>query len=441
MTVPVVENVTTDTAANGGDLVFTKPTGLTAGDLMLVPIGMGDSGEDTFDAPSDAWDAFMYNKSTNVTLIVWAKIADSADVAASDFTFVSQGGASQSGCGAMYRVSGVYGLPVSRSGYTSGTSASATQTCPDITTQSDDCMVFRFVAVADNVAITVDAGITSDFAIQQNDTDPCALAGGHLALASEGAPGTSDFTTSASELYVSSTVAISPTGSPFPIVESWANDSAINGASLVIPKPAGLIVGDLLVAIVAWNTVTSADLKSGWTSIANIDAALASRAQFKIADSGDVAASDFTFTVTGSGTSDSGAGILYRISNFDAGSPIDVSGTGTGSSQNPICPDVTTTVDDCLLMQPAVLAGTIGGKGTQTPPSGGTRESWISANDTNDCTATSGYDVLATAGATGTATWSITPAAAQDWHGYTIAIAPEVADTVPGLRVMAGMGT
>jgi len=80
------------------------------------------------------------------------------------------------------------------------------------------------------------------------------------------------------------------------------------GTGVTITKPTGLAVGDLLVAVLSSGSDDSTtgsdvwDTKSGWTDVATnrYFSRLALSIQYKFAEAGDVAASDFTFTKTGS---------------------------------------------------------------------------------------------------------------------------------------------
>ena len=80
-----------------------------------------------------------------------------------------------------------------------------------------------------------------------------------------------------------------------------ASSSALSayGTTAVITKPTGLAVGDLMVAIISSssNTGTTIATASGWTSVGQASTSVSSTSiQIKIADAGDVAASNFTFT-------------------------------------------------------------------------------------------------------------------------------------------------
>jgi hypothetical protein len=94
------------------------------------------------------------------------------------------------------------------------------------------------------------------------------------------------------------------------VVESTATNFASNASGLTITKPTGLTDGDLMVAVLslygggssnATETDTWSTL-SGWTSAigANYNSHVSHSIQYKIATAGDVAASNFTFSATGS---------------------------------------------------------------------------------------------------------------------------------------------
>jgi len=99
--------------------------------------------------------------------------------------------------------------------------------------------------------------------------------------------------------------------------------------SVTITKPTGLAVGDLMIAHIG-KTATSAtiDTLSGWTSLLNdINGNFRMSVQYKIADSSDVSASDFTFT--GSGTTPYTSGAVYRISGQSVSTPLDTNSSLT----------------------------------------------------------------------------------------------------------------
>jgi hypothetical protein len=108
---------------------------------------------------------------------------------------------------------------------------------------------------------------------------------------------------------------------------------------LVIAKPTGLAVGDLMVAGI-WadrdgGSSAAISTLSGWTSQISLNTGSGNGAisvQTKVADSGDVAASDFTFTGTGSTTQMHMCGYITRISGFGNNAGTASAASGSTSS-------------------------------------------------------------------------------------------------------------
>lgn len=107
------------------------------------------------------------------------------------------------------------------------------------------------------------------------------------------------------------------------VIESVSTNAMGTGG--VLTKPTGLAVGDTMIAIVVAETATNLASPAGWTLIGAAELATYAKTKsfYKVADSSDVSASNFTFTGT-----DIRGGILYRISGaapaniiFGAGTP------------------------------------------------------------------------------------------------------------------------
>ncbi|MFF8831373.1 hypothetical protein [Streptomyces sp. NPDC015131] len=118
-----------------------------------------------------------------------------------------------------------------------------------------------------------------------------------------------------------------------------------NTDTLTIAKPTGLQVDDIMVAFTSSNlqTVTA---PSGWTQHDSDDAtsgaAFRNYVFYKVATSGDVAASNFTFTVPGATSPLVGAIAAYR--GVDTDSPIHGSAlTHSTTAQNQAGPNISTT--------------------------------------------------------------------------------------------------
>ncbi len=122
-----------------------------------------------------------------------------------------------------------------------------------------------------------------------------------------------------------------------------------------IPKPSGLAVGDLMVALLAIGEETATVTPpSGWTLIqANISVDdLGFHTYYKIADSGDAAASTFFFD--SSDNSDEVGGCILRITGYDTASPINTSNKGQDtdipSGDFSISAAITPSRANCLLI-------------------------------------------------------------------------------------------
>lgn len=116
-------------------------------------------------------------------------------------------------------------------------------------------------------------------------------------------------------------------------------------ASLVITKPSGLAVGDLMLAVVQGENNAGTGQPSGFTllkDLQNTGAAGRMWVSWKIATSGDVAATDFTFTKTAS--VNLGGGIL-RIDGTHSTNPVErfgfanASATSTPTFASTVTPD------------------------------------------------------------------------------------------------------
>jgi len=122
------------------------------------------------------------------------------------------------------------------------------------------------------------------------------------------------------------------------VYQSVQTTAHTSGTTVVITKPTSLAVGDIMVAhISTTGTAPGINTPAGWTSIADLGGDPNQRTAifFKVADAGDVAASNFTFTGNGTGVPFIGGAIL-RINGSGVSLVNDGvgSGTWTGTSAN-----------------------------------------------------------------------------------------------------------
>lgn len=125
----------------------------------------------------------------------------------------------------------------------------------------------------------------------------------------------------------------------------------VSPGTLTITKPSGLAVGDMMVAYIVWDTsdTTAPTLPSGFTSLLHDTTGTKSAWAYKVADSGDVAASNFVFTLAGTVSASGGSIMRWTgVGQIDAGSTVRVnSATTTPSFAGGITPGV---ADSYLIM-------------------------------------------------------------------------------------------
>lgn len=123
-------------------------------------------------------------------------------------------------------------------------------------------------------------------------------------------------------------------------VQSTSTLAGGTATNAVITKPTGLAAGDLMVAhLVLGDATATYATPSGWTvaGTAQRSNVTYQTIMYKIADSADAAATDFTFTI---GTSEPRAGAILRISGFNPVQPID--SIYSGAAENTVSPSFAT---------------------------------------------------------------------------------------------------
>lgn len=222
--------------------------------------------------------------------------------------------------------------------------------------------------------------------------------------------------------------------------ESSGTAFVLSGTFIAIPKPAGLVNGEFLLAFVQKNVAGVGlgiwTIPSGWFEFEKNDPGNLNPKTliaFKVADAGDVAASDFTFSHSDA-TSPNLNGVLLRISGvlgIDGRALIQIPDVAIAPM---VCPSFVTTKDNELIIR-ALMFDTTGAEPSSiTPPAGvtlrgasiGPQPPFSSDSQIHVYT----DDVLKTPpGATGTKTFTPVGAVGSErgLH-YTVAISP----TVPG---------
>lgn len=132
--------------------------------------------------------------------------------------------------------------------------------------------------------------------------------------------------------------------------QSAASDAVVDDAdtSLVVTKPSGLAVGDLMVAVASSTDSRTVAPPGGWTTFEDTsNGTNRTSVHTKIADAGDAAASNFTFT-TSAGFSNASVALL-RISGAIATGIVTAYNTGANDT-TVTCANVTTVADGSLVI-------------------------------------------------------------------------------------------
>jgi len=198
-----------------------------------------------------------------------------------------------------------------------------------------------------------------------------------------------------------------------------------NGNSLTIPTPAGTSAGDLLIAAVVTDGNKSSSIAppggEGWTeiSINQRNGQVTLGVWWKLADASESPSHQFSW----GGGGQEAYGWIMRFTGHDSINPIDNWAIRGGNSSSPQCRSVTTTVDNALIVR-------IGGfddddiNVDNTGLAGHTDITMDESSSGNGtCSGGAGFITQATAGASGTANFSLTNS--EQWRTMTIAIAPE----------------
>lgn len=186
-----------------------------------------------------------------------------------------------------------------------------------------------------------------------------------------------------------------------------------SNTTITVSVPANVVNGDLMIAVVHNNTALNPGgitAPSGWTQIAsnasvNGNFALHSWIGWRIASSEP---GSYQWTI-GQTVGDDHAWI-FRVTGHDSASPIDVTGAFTSDTVlNPVAPSITTTSANALAVWicGAKNGSNLAADDTSVKPTEATqivyKKSRTNSNGVGTCVA---YELRATAGATGTRTFT-----------------------------------
>lgn len=163
------------------------------------------------------------------------------------------------------------------------------------------------------------------------------------------------------------------------------------GTTVVIPKPTGLAVGNVLLAFIYSSKDTGAAVAApstpaGWTLISSYDGGttvIKLRVFAKVADSSDVAASNFSFTVDQTDTASVGS--LFRLSGASGATPFSDTATSTDVTNDATLSfsslDLNTLIDNSYLFMVIMCRNATGDPTVSGYTVSGTNPTWTEQTD------------------------------------------------------------
>ena len=211
---------------------ISKPSGLTAGDLMVMSVAV--EGSSTVLNPTGWTRRILQQESSNFSLCVFWKIATSADAAASSFT-VNFGSSGKHSVG-LTRITGHNPTaPIVASASSQQPAASNLVIAPSVTTTAANQLVLGFHAVKKSATFTASYG-TERYDVS---ADPPSHAMFSYVKATAGSTGSKTATSSEPETYAAAQIAIAsaPTATPTstPSVSTTPEPTAVAARVIAVP--------------------------------------------------------------------------------------------------------------------------------------------------------------------------------------------------------------
>lgn len=191
------------------------------------------------------------------------------------------------------------------------------------------------------------------------------------------------------------------------------------GGHVIASMPLGIVSGELLIIHIAYDVEGAFTTPSGWTEIhqSELVGEVALYIGYRVADGTE--SSTYTFEVD---DSDGSLAWVFRIENHDG---VNVSSSvDSGTSSSPLAPAVTTTVDDCLIIN--FVSMDVNNTSPFTLP-----DNEIYDNGNRGVSIAANYFTQVTAGSTSAKT--LTANNSNGWLASTIAISPASAGNAVAL--------
>lgn len=431
----------TATATNvtdGATVTIARPTGTVSGDLLVAQVAFHTHDFVGTITPPSGWTTIRVDNDTSHEIqgVFW-KVAMASEPANYMFTNTT-GDTSREGSGAITAYTGVDALtPIDGHAATTYPSGGTSIIGPSVTTTVAGAQLLTLVGQRSNGPLTPATGMAERYETFAGNQNLVQMADQSLGAA--GATGTRTVISTSNGSSVVQTVALRPR--QIALVGTGAPGTAVNGstASLVLPRPAGVQAGDVLIAHVALHThsfnANPLPAPSGWTLVrVDRDAAHMIAGVFRRL-AGASEPSSYTFSNASGDTSQQAVGAVMAYRGVDPANPVDAHSGATGTSNDSdlvVSPSVTTTRPGARLVTLVGTFGTI--QGPATPPSGMTeRYEATEDNESGDVEVLgqASDQVLGSAGATGTRTTTVL--AYDTWVAQAVALRPYTGESYANL--------
>ncbi len=416
-TITATGSTTAADTTTGASVTIPRPLGAQAGDVLIAQVDFHTHDfVGTITAPS-GWTTIRVDNDTNHEMqgVFW-KLAGASEPAT--YTFVNTtGDTNREGTGAITSYRGVDRTnPVDAHAATTYPGGDSSIVAPSVTTTMAGTKLLALLGQRANGPVTAPTGMTKRYEI--NAGNQCLVTMADENRAAVGATGTRTFASADNGSSVVQTVALRPIRPQ--LVATGLPGTAPNGnaGSLTLVTPAGVAAGDVLIAHVvlhghSFGANPAFTAPSGWSTIrtdadnAHITAAVL----WRVATASEPATHTFT-NLTGD-TSQQAAGAILAYRGADTVAPVAAHGgaTTTTSGTSISAPSVSTTVTDSMLLS---LVGLYGNNhGPATAPAGMTKRyerTEVDEGNVVEVLATAADQRIATTGATGTRTTTVTSA-------------------------------
>ena len=326
-------------------LAITKPAGVSSGDVLIAAIST--RGAPTITAPS-GWALVRSDvNGTTQKQALYSHPAGGSEPASYSWSFSTSVTAV---VGEIEAYSGADPVnPIDVAGGQVNTTSSTSITASSVTTLTADTYLVGAFGIANSeTSITAPSGMTHRQFGTASGTSKVSLELGDVAMPSPAASGSKVATAvSSAAASIGQLVAIRPL--PYIAFRSSSTGSGSSTTSVVVNKPAGVVSGDGMVAVITPRGLPTITPPAGWSLIrSDVNTTVLTQALYVHVAGGSEPAS-YTWTFNSS-VSSVVAGIA-AYSGIDPTNPIDTSGGQANASSSSItAPSINPTVTDTYLV-------------------------------------------------------------------------------------------